>query len=93
MISRHNNQKERILSLEHSLLVMNNTIQGFQTLFLGLQAGHRRIDEIITQNETIIPRLHLKVEMSSWRVNSVLFSIEDRMKEFKTKLGRLPISR
>ena len=31
-------KEERILSLEHSLLVMNNTIQGSQTLFLGLQA-------------------------------------------------------
>ena len=40
MISRHNNQEERILSLEHSLLVMINTIQGSQTLFLGLQAEY-----------------------------------------------------
>ena len=31
MISRHNNQEERILSLEHNLLVMNNTIQGSVT--------------------------------------------------------------
>ena len=49
MISRHNNQEERILSLEHSLLVTNNTIQGSQTLFLGLQAEHRKLDEISTQ--------------------------------------------
>ena len=40
MISRYNNQEERVLSLEHSLLVMNNTIQGSQTLFLGLQAEY-----------------------------------------------------
>ena len=82
MISRHNNQKERILSLEHSLLVMNNTIQGSQTLFLGLQAEYRRMDEIITQHETIISRLRLEVETSSQRVNTVLSSVEERMKEF-----------
>ena len=77
MISRHNNQEERILSLEHSLFVMNNTIQGSQTLFLGLQTEYRRMDEIITQHEAIIPRLRLKVETSSQRVNTVLSSVED----------------
>ena len=55
MILRHNK------SLEHNLLVINNTIQGSQTLFLGLQADYKRMDEIINQHETIIPRLCLEV--------------------------------
>ena len=63
-------------------MVVNNTIQGSQTLFLELQAEFRRIDEIITQHETIIPRLHLEVETSSQRVKSALSSVEERMKEF-----------
>ena len=41
------------------------------------------MDEIITQHETIIPRLRLEVETSSRRVNSVLSSVEERMKEFE----------
>ena len=76
MILRHNNQEEKILSLEHNLLVMNNT------MFLGLQAEYRRMNEIITQCETIIPGLRLEVETSSQRVNSVLSSVKERMKEF-----------
>ena len=62
MISIHNNQEERILSLEHSLFVMNNTIQGSQTLFFGLQAEYRRTDEITTQHEALIPRF------SKWKL-------------------------
>ena len=42
--SRHNNQEERILGLEHNLLVMTNTIQRFKTLLLGLQTEFRRLD-------------------------------------------------
>ena len=68
MISRQNNQEERILSLEHSLLVMNNNIQVSQTLFSGLQADYSRMGEIVTQHETIILRLRLEVETSSRRV-------------------------
>ena len=83
MISRHSSLEERILRLEHNLLVMTNTIQGSQTSFLGLQAEHKRMNEIITQHETIIPRLRLEVESSSRRVNSVLSSVAERMKEFE----------
>ena len=75
MMSRHNNQEERVLSLEHSLLVMYNTIQGSQTLFLGLQAEYRRMDEIITEHEAILPRLCLEVETSFRRVNTLLSSV------------------
>ena len=57
MMSRHNNQEERVLSLEHGLLAMNATIQGSQSLFLGLQAEYKRMDAIITQHEALILRL------------------------------------
>ena len=89
MTSRHNNQEERNLGLEHNLLVMTNTIQGSQTSFLGLQAEFRRMDEIVMRHETIIPRLRLEVESSSRRVNSVLFSVEERMKEFEVGINKV----
>ena len=57
MTSRYNNQEERVLSLEHGLLAMNATIQGSQSLFLGLQAEYKRMDAIITQLEALILRL------------------------------------
>ena len=82
MTSRYNNQKDRILSLKHSLLTMNTAIQGYQSLFLGLQAEYRRMDAIITQYEALIPRLGHEVETSSQRVNTVLLSFEERMREF-----------
>ena len=47
------------------------------------------MDEIITQHETIIPRLRLEVETSSRRVNTVLSSVEERMKEFKTWINKV----
>ena len=62
---------------------MNHTIQESQTLFYRLQAEYRRKDEIITQHEAIIPRLHLLVEILSLRVNTLLSSVEERMKEFE----------
>ena len=89
MTTRHSNQEERILSLEHHLLVMNNTIQGSQISYLGLQAQFRRLDEMVTWHETIVPRLRLEVESSSQRVNSVLTSVEERMKEFETWINEV----
>ena len=89
MTSRHSNQEERILSLEHHLLVMNNNIQETQTSFLGLQAVFRRMDEMVNLHETVVPRFCLEVESSSWRVNSVLSSVEERMKEFETWINEV----
>ena len=83
MTSRYKSQEERILSLEHSLLAMNNSIQGSQLLFLGLQVEYRRMDAIITQHEALIPGLRHEVETSSRRVNTVFSSVEERMKEFE----------
>ena len=89
MTSRHNNQDERILNLGHHLLVMNNTIQGSQTSFLGLQAEFRRMDDMVNCHKTVVLRLRLEVESSSWRVNSVLSSVEERMKEFETWINEV----
>ena len=79
---RHSNQEERIISLEHNLLTMTNTIQGSQTSLLGLQDEFRRINEMVNCHESIIPNLILEVESSSQRVNSVLSLVQERMNEF-----------
>ena len=65
------NQEERILGLEHQLFVTNNTIQGSQTSFLGFQSEFRRLDDMITRHETIVPELRVEVESYLWRVNTV----------------------
>ena len=70
---------------------MTNTIQGSQTSFLGLQGEFRQIDDIVTQHETIIPRLRLEVESSSRRVNSVLSSVEEKMKEFEVWINEVTV--
>ena len=88
-MQRHINQEERILSLEHNLLIMNNTIKGTQTSFLGLQAEFRRMDDMVNCHKTVVLRLRLEVESSSWRVNSVLSSVEERMKEFETWINEV----
>ena len=83
---RHSNQEKRIISLEHNLLTMTNTIQGSQTSLLGLQdefRRFRRMNEMVNHHESIIPNLHLEVESSSRRVNSVLSLVEERMNEFE----------
>ena len=38
---------------------------------------------MVTQDETSLPRLRQKMETSSRRVNTVLSSVEERMKEFE----------
>ena len=83
MSSRCNNQDDRLLKLEHSLLAMNNAIQGSHSLFLGLQAECRRIDAMVTKHETSLARLRQKVETSTRRVNTVLSLVEERVKEFE----------
>ena len=62
---------------------MNTAIQKSQSLSLGLQAKHRRIEAMVTQHENLLPRLNHEVEISSWKVNTVLSSVEERMREFK----------
>ena len=83
MVSRYTNQEERLLRLEYSLLTMNTVIQISQSLTLGIQAEHRRIDAMVTQHKNIIPRLSHEVEIISRRVNTVLSLVEERMRDFK----------
>ena len=47
------------------------------------------MDEKVTRHETIIQRLRLEVESSSQRVNSVLSSVEERMKEFEVWINEV----
>ena len=63
------------MNLEHSLLTMNTVIQKSKSLNLGIQVEHRRIDDLVTQHENMIPRLNHEVEISSQRVNTVLSSV------------------
>ena len=84
MSSQYNCQNKRLLKLEYSLLAMNTSVQGSQSVFLGLQAECRRIHTIITQHKSLLPRLHHEVETSSQRVNTVLSLVEERMREFET---------
>ena len=83
MGSRYNSQEERLLKLEHSLLTMNTAIQKSQSLNLGIQAEHKRIDAMDTQHENLIPRLNHEVRISSWRVDTVLSSVEERLRDFE----------
>ena len=39
------------------------------------------VDTVVTQHETFCPRLHHKVEISSWGENTVLLSVMERMRE------------
>ena len=71
-MSRQSNQEERIINLEHNLLIMTNNIQRSHTSLLGLQDEFRRMDEMVNRHETIILSLCLEVESSYLRVNSVL---------------------
>ena len=68
---------------------MTNTIQGSQNSCLGLQAEFKRMDKMVTCHETSIPRLRLKVESSSRSVNSVLSSVEERIKEFESWINEV----
>ena len=56
---------------------------------MGIQAEHRRIEELVTQHEKIIPRLNHKVEISSKRVNTTLSSVEERLRDFKVWINEV----
>ena len=47
------------------------------------------MDKTVTCHETSIPRLRLKVESSSRSVNSVLSSVEERIKEFESWINEV----
>ena len=86
MGSRHTSQEEKLLKLEHSLATMNVAIQKTQSLNLGVQTEHRRIEALVTQPENIIPRLIHEVEISFQRVNTVMSS-EERMRDFEASIN------
>ena len=68
---------------------MNTAIQKSQCLNLGIQADQKRIEALVTQYENIIPRLNHEVEISSERVNTVLSSIEERMRDFAVGINEV----
>ena len=63
MSSLCNSQEEILLKLEHGILALNTAVQGSHSLSLGLQAERRRIDTVVTQHETLCPRLIHVVEV------------------------------
>ena len=72
----------RLSKLEHKFSVMNTTtIQNAQSLSLGAQAESGGMDALVTQHESIIPRLNHEVEISSQRVNTVIYSVEKKIGE------------
>ena len=58
-------------------------------MFLGLQAECKRIDSEVTQHETMLPRLRQEVETSSRRVEAVLSSVEEQMREFEVWISEV----
>ena len=76
-----------MLKLEHNLSAMNIDIQNTQFLSLGVQAEHSRIEAMVSQHESIIPRLSHEVEVSSQKVNTVITFVEEKMREFERELN------
>ena len=68
---------------------MNTSIQKSHSLSLGIAAEHRRIDAMVTQHEHLFPRLNHEVEISSRKVNTVLSSVEERMREFEVWINEV----
>ena len=62
---------------------MSTAFQNTQSLSLGVQAEHRRIDAMVTQHESIIPRLSHEVEISLQRVNTVISSVKEKIRELE----------
>ena len=68
---------------------MNTAIQKTQSLNLGVQTEHRRIEALVTQPENIIPRLIHEVEISFQRVNTVMSSVEERMRDVEAWINEI----
>ena len=56
---------------------------------MGVQAKDRRIEALVTQHENIIPRLIPEVEISFKRVNTVMSSVEERLRDFETWINEI----
>ena len=76
-----------MLKLEHNLSAMNIDIQNTQFLSLGVQAEHSRIEAMVSQHESIIPRLSHEVEVSLQKVNTVITFVEEKMREFEYRMN------
>ena len=68
---------------------MNTAIQKNQSLTLEIQAEYRRINAIVTQHENLIPRFNHEVKISSQIVNTVLSSVEERMRDFQVWINEV----
>ena len=68
---------------------MNTAIQKTQSLNLGVQAEHRRIEALVTQHENIIPRLIHEVEISFQRINTVISSVEESMRDVEAWINEI----
>ena len=89
MGSRHTSHEDRLLKLEHNLSAMKTAIQNTQSLNLGVQVGHRRIEAMIAQHESIIARLSHEVEISTHKVNTVVSFMDERMREFEDRMNKI----
>ena len=47
------------------------------------------IEALVTQHENIIPKFNHEVEISSQRVNTVMSSVEERMRDFEVRLNEV----
>ena len=53
----HNRQEERILILQHQFSQLNNAFLESQKSFVNLQKDFRRLDNMVSQHEAIIPKI------------------------------------
>ena len=68
---------------------MNTAIQNNQSFNLGVQTELRRIKAWVAQPGSFISRLSQEAEISAQRVNTVNFSVEERMREFEAKINEI----
>ena len=82
MGSRHTSHKDRLLKLEHNLSARNTAIKNTQSLSSGVQLRLWLPSNTWNNTLSIIPRLSHDLEMSWQKVNTVMSSVDERMREF-----------
>ena len=83
MTAWHNRQEERILGLEQQMSLMSNAIQGSQQSLVKLQENFRKLNDMVSWHEMIIPGIQEGVESSQQKVDSVLAEVNKKMEEFQ----------
>ena len=83
MTAWHNRQEERILGLEQQMSLMSNAIQGSQRSLVKLQENFRKLNDMVSWHEMIIPGIQEGVESSQQKVDSVLAEVNKKMEEFQ----------